>query len=272
MRRIALLALGLSLVACGPRYARRPVESEPGVSVLLRGEKRGGAIVDRGYEHPVTISPVRVTHILSQIDVRKEADEGGTREPALPTDLLYPTGAALSRALAQAGSGEEVVVQAVRRERRLIFTTDHLTTLLVYAKDGRLYVHVRHLDTELPKDERRAELPEPWLDRRVSDFRVVPGEAMSAVGPQEVSVDWRDAAFRQPRRISVTPTGIHRRTILMESPAEGGGAEPGGEPALSGELSPETLRALADLEEARRAGQLTESEYQTRRREILETD
>jgi hypothetical protein len=264
MIRLSLLGLCLALVACGPRYARRPVESEPGVTVLLRGQKQGGALVDRGYEHPVTIAPVRLTHILSQIDVRKGADEGGTREPALPTDLLYPAGAAISRALAQAGPGEEVVVQAVRRERRLIFTTDHVTTLLLYAKDDRLVVHVRHLDDELPKDERRDQLPEPWVDRRPDEFRIVPGEAMTLVGPQEVAVDWRDPAFRRPRRISVSPTGIHRRTILLESPET-----PAGEPERGGELSPETLRALADLEEARRAGRVSEGEYQAQRQKIL---
>jgi hypothetical protein len=269
MTRWVLLALVLAALACGPRYARRPVESEPGVTVVLRGEKRGGEVKDQGYQHPATIAPVRVTHILSQIDVRKDADEGGTREPAVPTDLLYPAGAAISRALANAGPGEQVVVQAVRRERRLIFTTDHVTTLLCYVKDGRLFVHVRHLDDELPKDERREQIPEPWLDRRVDDFRVVPGEAMTLVGPQEVSVDWRDPAFREPRRISVTPTGVHRRTILMESPETETAPE---EAERSGELSPETLRALADLEEARRSGQVSESEYQARRREILEAN
>jgi len=269
MTRRVLLVVCLAALACGPRYARRPIESEPGVTVLLRGEKRGGEIVDLGYQHPATIAPVRVTHILSQIDVRKGADEGGTREPAVPTDLLYPAGAAISRALAKAGPGEQVVVQALRRERRLIFTTDHVTTLLCYVKDERLVVHVRHLDDELPKDERRDQLPEPWLDRRVDEFRVVPGEAMSLVGPQEVAANWRDPAFRRPRRISVTPSGIHRRTILMESPDPEATSE---EAERAGELSPETLRALADLEEARRSGRLSESEYQARRREILEAN
>jgi len=88
---------------------------------------------------------------------------------------------------------------------------------------------------------------------------------MTLVGPQEVAVDWRDPAFREPRRISVTPTGVHRRTILMESPET-----PAGEAERSGELSPAALRALADLEEARRAGRVSESEYQARRQEILE--
>lgn len=267
MLRALVVALALASVACGPRYLRRPVESEPGVTVFLRSEKKDGAVVDRGYEHPATIAPVRLTHVLSQIDVRRDADEGGKREPAIPTDLLYPAGSAISRALAQAGPGEQVVAQAVRRERRLVFTTDHVTTLLLYVKDERLVVHVRHLDSELPKDERRDQLPEPWIERRADEFRVVPGEAMVLVGPQEVAVDWRDPAFRQPRRISVTPTGVHRRTILMESPDSATPEE--AQPERSGELSPEQLRELADLEEARRAGRVSESEYQARRREIL---
>ena len=34
-------------------------------------------------------------------------------------------------------------------------------------------------------------------------------------------------------------------------------------------LSPEQLRSLADIEEARRAGKITETEYRARRRAIL---
>ena len=36
-----------------------------------------------------------------------------------------------------------------------------------------------------------------------------------------------------------------------------------------GDLTPEQLRALADLEEARRAGEITESDYQRARRDLL---
>jgi hypothetical protein len=35
-------------------------------------------------------------------------------------------------------------------------------------------------------------------------------------------------------------------------------------------VSPEGLRALADLEESRRRGEMTEADYQARRRQILE--
>jgi hypothetical protein len=43
-------------------------------------------------------------------------------------------------------------------------------------------------------------------------------------------------------------------------------------PAVDESLTPEQLRALADLEEQRRSGALTETEYTTRRNEILRGD
>src|SRR5262249_60419523 len=57
------------------------------------------------------------------------------------------------------------------------------------------------------------------------------------------------------------------RPILMEAPSDSEAKPPG--PAPPEELSPEALRALADLEETRRRGDLTENEYQTRRKAIL---
>ena len=266
---VAALVLLAACLACGPRYERRPVEAPQGLEVFLRGQTRDGEIVDQGLDHPISISGVRTTHILAQIDVR---DDDG-RRPAIPTEVLYPLGDAVSRALGRAGPGEEVVVLLVRRERSLIFTHEYLTTLILYVKDGDLIVHLRHLDDELERDARYDKLPEPWVHKTVTDsFRIVPGEGMTAVGPQDVSAYWRDPIFRKPRRIVVTGTGeVKRRTVLMESPPEAeDGAEP--PPETTGELSPDALRALADLEEERRAGRITEGDYQARRRAILEGD
>ena len=61
-----------------------------------------------------------------------------------------------------------------------------------------------------------------------------------------------------------------QRTILMDSPIPPEEADD--EPQLpSSRLSPEPLRALADLEEERRAGKLTEAEYEHRREALLGT-
>jgi hypothetical protein len=258
-------------MGCGPRYARRTIGTDPGVTVVLRAEKGDEGPVGRGFEHPLSISPVRMTHVLSQLDVREEVDEGGERRPALPTEVLYPAGAALSHALSQATPDEEVVAQIVRKERRLgLFSTSYLTSLVAYARDGVLVIHLRHLDVELQKG---TEIPEPWVHRSVSSFRLVPGAGMTALGPQEVAVHWRDPVFRRPGNLRVGPGGrIERRVILLESAPDEGGPEPSSGAEAEGRLAPETLRALADLEEERRAGRLSEAEYQARRRAVLERD
>jgi len=63
---------------------------------------------------------------------------------------------------------------------------------------------------------------------------------------------------------------VRRKTILMESPPEEWST---GEPAveaLPDNLSPEQLRALADLEEQRQQGSITEAEYREQRKKMLE--
>ncbi|MGH3113173.1 MAG: hypothetical protein ACRDOP_06880, partial [Gaiellaceae bacterium] len=58
---------------------------------------------------------------------------------------------------------------------------------------------------------------------------------------------------------------VLRTTILMESEEE---APPAPRPVLP-ELTPEQLRALADLEEARTEGKVSEAEYAAERNRIL---
>jgi hypothetical protein len=86
---------------------------------------------------------------------------------------------------------------------------------------------------------------------------------------QTVAVQWRDEIFRKPTRTRMTPTGkVVRREVLMESMEDETVFEKPA--ALPGDdLSPEQLRALADLEEARQNGQVSEAEYQGRRAKIL---
>ena len=92
---------------------------------------------------------------------------------------------------------------------------------------------------------------------------------MALVSDQAVAIDWRDPVFAQPTRTRVLPSGeVVRREVLMESPAEvAGHGDPGMK--LPENLSPEQLRSLADIEEERRAGRITETEYRARRRAIL---
>ena len=98
-------------------------------------------------------------------------------------------------------------------------------------------------------------------------FKVIPSNGIVPVGTQAVSVAWRDSLFRSGAHLKLRPGGkVMRRQILLESPEE---ETETAAPEVEGYLSPETLRALADLEEARRKGAISEAEYQDRRRRIL---
>lgn len=270
--RAAALALAAgALVACGARYARETVSSGAGIEVVLRTQTKGGEPVPRGFAHPLVISGSRMAHILSRIDVRTEAGEGGERKPAIPAELVYDLGDALALALGKATPAQDVVVYARRQQRRLgIFTAEYLTSLLVYAQGDRLHVFLEQLDAPVQKTSDLREQPpaEPDPGRPKGHFHVVASEAMTAASAQEVAVDWRDPIFREATALRVDPSGrVLRRTILMESP--GGEPADAGPAELPSDLSPDILRKLADLEEARQRGEISESEYRIRRREIL---
>ena len=271
--RLSIL-LGIALLAsagCGTRYARVPLDEDETVRVVLRAELRDGEPINRGFHHPVTISGVRIAHVLAQIDVRVDAGDGerSERQAAIATELVYPLGDRLSAALAKADPSQEVVVQALRSERRLgLFTETLATSFLAYVgPDDLLHLELSRLDWPVPKGS-EDELREPVAGRELMAFRVLASEGVDPTGHQSVAVHWRDDRFRNPTSVRVGPGGkVTRRTVLMEEEAPAAEAEPS---AAQLPTDPESLRALADLEEARRAGELTEAEYQRKRRALLE--
>jgi hypothetical protein len=266
----ALLVALLGVAGCGTRYARVPIHADDTAQVVLRAELRDGKPLDRDFAHPATISGVRLAHMLAQIDVRvDEADDGlDSRRPAIPTELVYPLGELLSKAFAAADPSQEIVIQALRRERRLgLFTQSFATSFVAYVgSDDLLHLQLSRLDWPVPKGQEE-ELREPVPGREVMAFRVLASEGVDPTGHQTVAVHWRDERFRNPTTVRVGPGGkVTRRTVLMEDEA------PAEEPVPEGvalPTDPEALRALADLEEARRSGEITEAEYQRRRRALL---
>lgn len=270
-RALLLAALTLSLSGCITRTVRESVFEKDQTQVLLRSEKRGGEPVDRGFEHPVTIAPVRMAHILSRIDLRVDKKDKRERRHAIPTETLYLIAAGVSDALAKADSTQEVVVLSVRRTKRLgIFDRNYLTSLLCYVKDDLLFIQISRSDWEIPP-RRRERLPETHVGEHPRPFRLLADRAMSLADAQTVAVAWKDPVFRKPTRTRITPSGkVVRRTVLMES-LEEDPTEFEAQPQL-GDLSPQTLRDLADLEEARSRGEIGETEYTIRRNEILAAD
>jgi hypothetical protein len=271
-----LVATASAGSGCGTRTVRETFHEDPSTRIVLRHQTEGGDTVDRGYSHPTAIAPVRLAHILSRIDIRIEAKKGAQRVPALPTESLYVLADQLSRALREADSSQEIAVYYIRRTKRFgIFDRRYLSSFVTYAKDDLLYIHLSRMDWEIDKTGGKNErLPEPRVGDYVMEFRVVPSKGMTLVDGQSVAVAWRNPVFKKPSRTRITTTGeVVRRTILMESPEEPDetGAEPGLE-RLPENLSSAALRALADLEDERHRGEITEAEYNARRRQIIRSD
>lgn len=254
--------------ACITRTVRDTVFDDGYTTVILRSQTRGGKPIDKGFEHPITIAPVRMAHILSRIDLRHKVDKELKRVPAIHLDSLFTIADGISQALEKADSSQEIVVQSIRRSRHLgVFDRHYLTSLLCYIRDDLLYIHISRSDWEIPVQRDRP-LPETHVGKHPLDFRLVTEKGMMLVDPQAVAVEWRDPIFRKPTRTRITPGGkVVRRTILMESLEDETDAGP--PPEWSENLSPEQLRALADLEEERRSGKISEGEYDARRKRIL---
>lgn len=270
-----LVACALLLAGCGPKYLRQSLHATNKMSIVLRAEIRDGERVERNFRHPATLSGVRIAHILSRIDVRTAVDrDGGKRKPAVHTALLYVLGDLVSEALAKAKSDQEVIVQARRKEKRLgLFHQEYLTAFVAYVGgDDLLYLHFNRVDWPVPKSE-KLEIKEPAVGREVMSFKMIASDAIRLEGPQAVAVEWRDPLFRKASNLRVGPTGkVTRRTILMEDPEEAAEDAPEAAAPETIPSDPAALRALAELEEARTAGEITESAYRRERREILRGD
>jgi len=295
--RVLALALPICLglaatLGCGTKTVREPVYSGGSVGEVeayLRRYEEDGKPLSRGFDHPIIISPVRAAHMLAFLDVEEGSGDDREVRPAVPPEMVFEVGEALARALEGAGPDDEVVVRAIRRDRRLgIFTTRYLTSFVAFVEDDRLHVSLGHVEWEIPKfgagRQGKEDLPEPVPGERQMAFRVVPTDGFTTLSAQSVAFEWRDDRFREPERVELTPRGeVRRRTILLQgsggSQAEGEGSEPEGpaarpapdpaREAVPDDLSPSALRRLADLEEARRRGEITEAEYQRRRRRLL---
>jgi hypothetical protein len=267
---VGLLAFAaLGALGCIKRPIKVDVYRENRIEVFLRSEKRLFTTVGRGFDQPAIIAPVRIAHILSRIDIRAGADEGGKRDPAVPTEMLFPIADGISQALAKASPDQEVIVMATRRFRRFaVFDRDFLTSFLCYLRGDKLYIHLSRSEWEIPA-RRKERLPEPHVGDHPMRFKVFSGQAMELVDKQSVAVYWRDPVFERPTRTRVLPTGeVMRREILMESAPEEIREQRAKEP-LPSDLSPEQLRALADLEEVRQTGGITEADYHAKRQAIL---
>ena len=206
-----------SALGCvGTRTVHTPVFRENQVEVTLRHTLSGGEPVAMQFEHPRTISAIRMRRILASLDVRERKEER-ERVAAVSSEILSSLAAGVAEALERADSNQEVVVMATETKRRFgVLTSDHLTSMVIWSKDDRLWIYLGDVDSALSSDP--TEKPKkPVRGKAGGKFRVVKTVAIDPVGPQTVAIDWRDERFSKaldPR----TRSGSRklRRTILME--------------------------------------------------------
>lgn len=268
------ICLGLALTSgCATRAKRHSIIDKVGMQVDLVRYVKGFRTEPQGFEHPAIISSERLVHILGAVEIETREKDGSTiRQPGIHPELVEPIASALSDALREAGPDQEVGLKAIRKERNLgIFHTKYLTSLLAYVKDGFLYLQLHRADWEIPQAKEEKPLPEPIRDTRPMDYRVVSGEYLYFAGPQTLEIAWNNDVFRSDYHLPGSTGGEkRRREVLFESPipqAERKAAD-GADVSLDA-LTSEQLRALADLEDDRRSGRITEQAYQRARRELL---
>ncbi len=272
----ALVACAAALAGC--MTTTKTVFEQKGITVKLVS-KRGENIE---LNHPVTIAPVRLAHILARIDIRLSVKDGQQRVPGFHIESLDLISQGLAQGLREAGSNQRVVVYSIRREKRFgIFDTKYLTSFIAYVYGENLFLHLSRSDWEIPP-RKKDRLPEPKIGKFPSKFRILPSMGMKMVDEQSLAIAWHDKIFARPTRTRITPSGkMMRKTILMESAepeidsnteSDVVEAEPEEKLTIPAGISAKTLRELADLEEQRQRGEISEYGYERQRRKILDAN
>jgi hypothetical protein len=272
---VGLTALAaLWLAGCAPKVVRTRVFDQPNARVELRHTEKGGNVVAHGWAHPATISEIRIAHILANL-VFEDADQ--KRQEVIRSESVYDLAGGIAVALKQAQPDDEVAAAAFATDRRFgIFTDNRVTAFRLHLEGDVMKIEFMAIEAPLEKENQKIgardyEIPVelPTIDPH---FSLVPGPSVTKLGARGVTVAWRDDAFRRPVSLRDRDTG-KKRTVLMELPDEPHEkAKPDG--AAKSELPPglseEQLSALDQVEAARTSGNITEGEYQKRKRLILE--
>ena len=270
--------LGSVLGGCATRAVRKPIINRMDVKVDLVRQVKGFTTQPRAFEHPAIISVERLQNILNAVEVETSANSrGGTgviRQPAFHPAIVEATATAMSEAFAEANPDQEIGVKAIRKEMQLgVFHRKYLTSFLAYLKDGYLYLLLNRVDWPIPQKAEDDPLPEPRRGYSPMKFRVIAGEHLYYAGPQTLEIEWQSPVFRKPYHLPGTTGGSkRRRSIIEQSPIpreEREAASRDADEVGIEALSPEQLRALADLEEDRREGRITEATYQRAKRQLL---
>jgi len=273
MKRLCLITICLLALlpsGCITYQLTDDIYDVDGISVKLRGDKKGREWVSRGYEHPTIISPLRLARILAAVEIEISDGDEIVRTGILPYSLFQPVAVALAEALEAANPAQEIVVVAVLKERRLgLFHKKQLTSFIVYAKDKELSIHLSRVNWEVPKGK-EDKLPTPRIGDQVMSFRVVPVRGMRRQGAQAIAARWRDPAFAKTATMSKPGgDGVRRRTILMDDRLPVGERDGQLTPEQLEGLSSEQVEKLQRLQDQRENGEITEDQYLRARDDLL---
>jgi len=273
VRRTVLAALlGATLCSgCGPKLVRETVYENEGVRVELRRTIKDGAPVARGYAHPATIADVRLAHILALVSYE---DASGKQRPTIRSEHVYLLAEGMARAVADAGPGDEIAAVAFPMDRRMgVFERKRVTAFRAFFQGEDLILEFYAIEEILRRQELRgkeykipAEAPN-WAP----GFTLVAGKAEQLAGRRSLRIDWRSPRFARAPSLRLRDGQLKRRTILMEAEPAPEETPTGPEaPPLRTELQDAQLRALDEIDAARGAGLITESEFHRRRRLVIE--
>lgn len=270
---LLFLACGIALSGCITRTVRSTAIDRTGMHVDFVRAVNGFTTIERGFQQPAIISTERMLNILNAIEIESRNDENLiVEQPAFHPDIVEETARALAEAFAEAGPDVELGVKAIRKEMKLgIFYRKYLTSFIAYMENGYLYIVLNRIDWLIPQKDENKRLPEPLRDGPPTNFRVVSGDYLFYAGPQSLEIAWQDPVFREPYRLPGTTKGRKRvREIISQSPIpkDEQDSEISGGVSLD-QLTPDQLRALADLEDDRRQGRITEAAYQRAKRQLL---
>lgn len=267
---LALLSCLVGLaVACGPKLIRETVYDEAGVHVELRRSSGGESTLPGRHTQAVSIADVRIAHILASLT---HTDGSGRRRATIRTEHVYPAAEGIGRALVQAQVGDEIAVATFPVDRRLrIFNDARVTTFRTWFDGDELVLEFFGIEDDLDKRAQGRsgyQIPVTAPSWKPG-FTLVAVHAQRLVGPRTIRIDWRNPSYGRAINLRFRDGSPRRRTILMEAEPESRAAvaEP---PTLDGPLADAQLRALDQLQAARRSGLLTEPEYRRRRRLVIE--
>lgn len=256
--------------------------------MYLRSQKKiFGSEIPRGFSHPSDISVQTLRLILGSIEIERKEGARTVRGPAIAAELIVPVASGLAEAFREADPDQEIVVMAVRKQmQKYIFDRKYLTSFVAFIEGDSFYLYLSRSDWEIEEKGPKRPLPMPKVEDPQQKFRMVTGPFVASAGVAGVRVDWRSDVFSEfegavataveeaadgaPVVVEETVIEVQEKTVLMEAkPAE----LPPPAPLTSGQieqLSPDDLRRLADLEDDRKAGRISEDAYRRERAGILD--